>query len=161
MKELKLTVPEGYKAEWVNDVLTLVKKDITERVKIYADALRELNLKESDLWFYNLRVPSHVVAQARLEIIISALNEGWVPDRVRFDELEYYPIFKIIDGVHNNSNNRSDNFAFCGLACSHSSHTWRDSFTSHMSRLALKNRELAKYAGNQFIELYKEVLLIK
>ena len=41
-------VPEGYKAEWVNGVLTLVQdkkedtRPVTERVKTFEDAVAEL-----------------------------------------------------------------------------------------------------------------------
>ena len=46
--EIRIDVPAGKKAEWVNGVLTLVdetpkdNRPVTERVKTFEDAVREL-----------------------------------------------------------------------------------------------------------------------
>ena len=45
-KKVEIEIPAGKKAEWVNDVLTLVDEekpqDVKERIKTFEDAIEEL-----------------------------------------------------------------------------------------------------------------------
>lgn len=160
MNELKISVPDGYRAEWRNDVLTLVKDeaDITERIKTYEDALNEIGIEEHMVWFYKNEIPDYAIARAKLEIIIEVLNEGWMPDFADVDQSKYYPCFDIVPNKYK-ENGRSGNGAYCGLAYSNSINAWTPSYTLLGARLTLKTIELAYYAGTQFLELYEAAFM--
>ena len=119
MGEIKVTVPDGKKAEWKElngvTVLTLVDADnnqqleyvpdprpVTERIKTFEDACDDLNRRAmagdklandlmTDLQFNSPRTPD-LLAYIQLRIITYALNEGWVPQFTE-DEYRYYPYF--------------------------------------------------------------------
>lgn len=119
MVEIKVTVPDGKKAEWKElngvTVLTLVDADnnqqseyvpdprpVTERIKTFEDACDDLNRRAmagdklandlmTDLQFNSPRTPD-LLAYIQLRIITYALNEGWVPQFTE-DEYRYYPYF--------------------------------------------------------------------
>lgn len=119
MGEIKITVPDGKKAEWKElngvTVLTLVDADnnqqseyvsdprpVTERIKTFEDACDDLNRRAhagdklaNDLMTYlqfnSPRTPD-LLAYIQLRIITYALNEGWVPQFTE-DEYRYYPYF--------------------------------------------------------------------
>ena len=97
MNNMKIEIPKGCKAEWVNGVLTLIqdkKEDIrpvTERVKTFEDACNELgpkhpfvlqykfNYNEEDGWSDNADTRDFS-AYLKLRIITAALNGGWFAD---------------------------------------------------------------------------------
>ena len=149
MKKIEIEVPEGKRAEWVNGVLTLVDeqpKNEMDRIKTFADAYDALGEE-------HLLIKEHKNAAAigcsadlgayiDLRIIVAALNEGWEPTFAE-DEERWYPWFKINDG---------------GVACAYASIDSSYSFSYNGSRLAFKSRELAEYAGKQFIDIYKDFL---
>lgn len=174
-KKIEIEVPEGKTAEWVNGVLTLIDekpKDITERVKTFQDALDELGADDELVKEYralgdNARLDT--VCWLRLGIIVKALNEGWTP---KFDKKEYRyaPYFYLYtnDEINEMTDEeksrvvcRSSNgaSAYGGVACASaydgSSYTYADIG----SRLALRTRELAIYAGKQFAEEYAQLIL--
>ena len=119
MGEIKVTVPDGKKAEWKElngvTVLTLVDADnnqqseyvpdprpVIERIKTFEDACDDLNRRAqagdklandlmTDLQFNSPRTPD-LLAYIQLRIITYALNEGWVPQFTE-DEYRYYPYF--------------------------------------------------------------------
>ncbi len=84
----------------------------------------------------------------KLKIITKALNEGWEPDWSNFDECKYYPWFRM--GVVSGSGSGFSAYVY-DYAYSHS---------SVGSRLVFKSRDLAKYAGQQFEDIYKGFFLI-
>ncbi len=114
MKEIKLQIPDGKKAEWkdINGVQTLVLIDeevkdsspVTERIKTFEDACRELGKTHPfvETWhsvykILNSKGPSYkniagVIAYHKLRIITAALNEGWEP-KFTEDECRWYPWF--------------------------------------------------------------------
>lgn len=152
------------------------KKDITERVKTFDDACNELGednplveqyRKTSSLfkgkWASTF---TDILDYLKLRIITAALNEGWEPQFTE-DECRYYPWFefftqselnemsddekcRVVGRAYYNSN------AFGGLACAIAYNASSNSFGSNGSRLAFKTRELAEYAGRQFVELYAD-----
>lgn len=105
--KVEIEIPEGYKAEWVNGVLTLVRdkkedtRPVTERIKTFEDACNELgpshpfvlqykfNYNEEDGWNDNADTRDFS-AYLKLRIITAALNEGWTP-QFTLDENRYYP----------------------------------------------------------------------
>ena len=151
--------------------------DITDKIKTFDDACKAIGLAGPEALpellqeKYAAIVPSHIKAQLKLEIITLALNEGWqhIPDGRHY---AYWPWFclytagEIADmgkkGAEEramiNATDVSDVFA--GLGYASSNNAWSYSDASFGSRLAYKSRELARYSGKQFIELWKEALLI-
>lgn len=148
MKKIEIEVPEGKRAEWVNGVLTLVDeqpKNVMDRIKTFADAYNTLGkghllVKERD----TIRsCSSDLAAYIDLRIIVAALNEGCEPTFAE-DELRWYPWFRINDG---------------GVAYADANVDTSDTYSHYGSLLAFKSRELAEYAGKQFIGIYKAFLM--
>lgn len=149
MEKVTLEIPEGKEAKWVNNVLTLVDKevkyeDIRDHVKGWDDILLKaetdthVGMLRTDLKnAVNLGMNKDIAAYIRLQMIIRVLNEGWKPDFGK-DEKRWYPWFKI-------GENGSVSFAYA--------------YAHFGSRLAFKSKELAEYAGKQFTEIYKDYLL--
>lgn len=154
-----------------------VKKDITERVKTFEDACAVLGDENQFVLLYNVfinefSVTKHiqsdkdVLTYLKLRIITAALNEGWEPQFTE-DECRYYPWFefftqselnemsddekgRVVGRANSNSN------AIGGLAYAYAYGASSYSSGDVGSRLAFKTRELAEYAGRQFVELYAD-----
>lgn len=115
MEEIKIKVPKGKKAEWVNGVLTLIDEpiDIKERVKTYEDACEVLGISPvlncpnlcicekheetgemHEHFSFRQNVDRHTLAYLKLGVIVAALNEGWNP-LFCVDRYRYYPWFYI------------------------------------------------------------------
>lgn len=153
MKEITLQIPEGKKAEWINGVLTLVDDNITERIKTFEDACEELGEEHQYVKAYRewMRVSlaecKDVTAYLKLRIICAALNKGWVP-RYTDGEKGWSPYFIIETG---------NGGLFCSI-----SRSLPSAATAYVaSRLCLKSEALATYCGKQFIDIWKDYLLIK
>ena len=116
-------------------------RPITERVKTFEDACREIGL-------FTGRYPDYLmerqVAMCKLEIITKALNEGWTPNWDDNNECKWIPYFVM----------SAAGFRFCG-----SNYVYSNAGAGCSSLLRFKSEALAKYAGEQFTELYKEIML--
>lgn len=170
-KKIEIEVPNGKKPEWVNGVLTLVDEkpqNVMERVKTFKDACNELGI-EHDKWVQDkkdLGLEADVIAYLKLRIIAAALNEGWKP-QFTTDEYRYFPWFYLytqseIDEmseeeksrvVHRSSYNA---YAFGGVAYAYTYGGSSGASSYIGSRLAFKTRELAEYAGRQFVEIWAD-----
>lgn len=170
-KKIEIEVPNGKKPEWVNGVLTLVDEkpqNVMERVKTFKDACNELGI-EHDKWVQDkkdLGLEADVIAYLKLRIIAAALNEGWKP-QFTTDEYRYFPWFYLytqseIDEMSEEDKSRvvyrSDNFADArgGVAFAGTVYDSSHTYTSIGSRLTFKTRELAEYAGRQFVEIWAD-----
>ena len=125
---------------------------ITDKIKSFEDACKHLGLNPNDLPVVDMlpeKDRKSIIAYYKLTIITRALNEGWEPDFSNWNEHKYYNWFYIEE----NKDQRSSGFRFDGALYSFT-------YTILGSRLCFKNRELAKYATEQFKELYREYLLI-
>lgn len=156
-------------------------KDIMERIKTFDDALQELNTKALSgdetaailLADYesnadNIKNPQ-ILAYMRLAIIAYALNEGWEP-KFTTDEYRYYPWFclytqKEIDEMDEEDKGRvlgrslhSAN-AYAGVACSDTDGASAHSYAYYGGRLCFKTRDLAEYAGKQFLDIWAEFMM--
>ena len=156
-------------------------KDIMERIKTFDDALQELNTKALSgdetaailLADYesnadNIKNPQ-ILAYMRLAIIAYALNEGWEP-KFTTDEYRYYPWFclytqKEIDEMDEEDKGRvlgrSHSYAYAGAGVAYS-YTFYASTYSHAyygGRLCFKTRDLAEYAGKQFLDIWAEFMM--
>lgn len=180
MKEVTITVPDGKRAEWINGVLTLVdeqkvdNRPVTERIKTLADAMEALGQGNPLVEEYiavrdKLRTDAgELIAYLKLRIIVAALNEGWEP-KFEKGEYRYFPWFyfytkeeydKLDDEEKGRCVLRSGNFtnAHYGFVYVSSLDDASSSHTYGGSRLAFRTRELAAYAGRQFIEEWADFM---
>lgn len=176
---IKIAVPAGKKAEWVDGFLKLVdneeakeKKPVTERVKTFDDACKELGIDAEAIqqqWQDAGITMLDEVAYQKLRIITAALNEGWEPE-FKEDEYRYYPycILYTKAEIEQKDDEWKDEYnlqlwlggggsytgAPCGLAFATSRYAWSVANAYFSARLAHKTEELAIYSGKQFTELW-------
>ena len=165
---------------------TAANRPITERVKTFEDACRELGADHPFVLAYqntNLRDPEvaednrDILAYMKLRIIAAALNEGWEPEFTE-DEWRWYPWFTL--WTEEELSEKSDEwkadrhlistgdysgdyagFAYAGFAYA-GSFCAPSGTTAHFgSRLCFKSEALATYCGKQFISLWADFNLIK
>ena len=177
-KKVEIEIPVGKKAVWVNGVLTLVDEkpqDVTERIKTFADACRELGSDHPFVKAYNGYL-SHIhqhdmndydlVAYLQLRIITAALNEGWEPQFTK-GERRWYFWYDLITKEQYDKLSAEDKsrvvgrggsyaFAGCGLVFAVAGGASSYSSAGCGSRLAFKSEKLAAYAGRQFAEIYAD-----
>lgn len=184
-KKIEIEIPEGKVAEWkeINGVTTLVLVDevdnrpITERIKTFEDARDELGDEHplvKEYWGViniNLDIKQDLISYLKLRIICAALNEGWEP-QFTTDEYRHYPWFYIytqeeIDNMDEEKKKSlwlfggaSNSGSNCGLACADSADAWSYADSSLSARLAVKSEELAKYFGQQFIDIWSDYLAL-
>ena len=124
-------------------------KDITLRVKTYADACAVLGVEPvNDEVLANLGFTKDEIAYRKLKTIAEALNEGWVADFSDSSTYKYWPWF-----VYCGAN--------AGLSYANTPYAASNSDAYIGSRLCYKTRKLAAFAGSQFIDLYNDFLLKK
>ena len=181
---IQVEIPAGKKAAWVDGFLKLVdteeeqKKDerpITERVKTFEDACKELGEDHKLVQQFKaiqeaIAEDKEATAYFKLGIITAALNEGWEPDFTNDDEYRYYPYLCLWtkeeledkDEAWKDDHNlqlwigvgSSYYGANCGLASAYSYSAWSIADAPFSARLAHKTEELAIYSGKQFTELW-------
>lgn len=127
------------------------QKDVTQRIKTFEDALRELNFDKTDFSFSVMNLSQSELAFRKLKLIAKALNEGWEPDFGNFNETKYYPWFTFQEG-----SNKASGFGF-----SFDDWTYSYSRTNLGARLCFKTSALAEYAGRQFEDLYRDYFLLE
>lgn len=122
---------------------------ITEKIKSFEDACKVLgiNLALPNLEAMPESYQKPMLAHYKLCIIAEALNEGWKPNWDDDDEYKYYPWF---DMEGSSSGSGFSYGAYDGWAA----------VTVVGSRLCFKSRELARYVGETFIELYREYFVM-
>lgn len=170
------TIEAGHIEHWKDS------RPVTERIKTFEDACRELG--ESHVFVETYNVFEHdmrasigaeflkdIVAYLKLRIIAAALNEGWEPQFTE-DEYRYYPWFylytqKEIDDMDEERKKElclvlwggsASDGSYCGLGYAYSPYAFSYSAASCGSRLAMKSQELAAYFGKQFIDIWNEFL---
>lgn len=187
-KKIEIEIPEGKVAEWqeIDGKTILVAVDevdnrpVTERIKTFKDACNELGEENVLVQAYrtaefntsgNQNDVSDVVAYLKLRVIAEALNEGWEP-QFTTDECRWYPWFYLytqeeIDKMDEERKKTlwlfggsSTPGANCGLASAHSSDAWSDSGAGVSARLAVKSEELARYFGQQFIDIWSDYVAL-
>jgi hypothetical protein len=154
-------------------------RPVAERIKTFDDACNELGADHPMVSVYDALVTrangeqslaewmgKDVVAFLKLRIITEALNEGWHP-KFTEDEYRYYPWF------YTYKKEEYDNFseeekrrcvgravynanAIGGLVDSSAGYARSYSYAGSGVRLAFSNRDLAEYAGRQFIDIWAD-----
>ena len=157
---------------------TFKSKDITERIKTFEDACKELGSDHPLVLAYqntNLRDAEvandnkDIIAYMKLRIIVAALNEGWEPQFIP-GEYRWFPYFVLytkdeIDEMDEKTRARvvyrssSSAYAYGGVSYANASCDSAYVYAYIGSRLAFKTDDLAEYAGKQFIEIYADFML--
>lgn len=155
-------------------------RPITERVKTFEDACRELG--EDNHFVEQYRVIEEdavftsdghdIFTYLKLRIIAAALNEGWKPQFTE-DEERWYPWFML--WTEEELSEKSDEWKadrhlistgdysgdWAGFAFSTSFDAPSGSGAVFDSRLCFKSEALATYCGQQFIKLWADFNMIK
>jgi len=171
-KKVEIEIPVGKVAKWVDGVLTLVDEkpqDVTERIKTFDDACRELGeghplVKEWQMCGQNLS--PDLEAYLQLRIITAALNEGWEPQFTKGEHRWYYWYYLITKEQYDKLSAEDKSRvvgrggyganASYGLVCATALNAPSHTYIHYGSRLAFKSEKLAAYAGKQFIEIYAD-----
>ena len=158
-------------------------RTVTERIKTFEDACNELGEDHPMVSVYDALVSrangeqslaewmgKDVVAFLKLRIIADALNEGWHP-KFTEDEYRYYPWFYIYtkeeydNFSEEEKHRRVDRVVYRGYSnvgayggVSVASADYDASYVDVGSRLAFSNRDLAEYAGKQFIDIWANLV---
>lgn len=131
----------------------------------HGDKLAEGLVK--DLQFNSPYTPD-LLAYIKLRIVVHAINEGWTP---KFSKGEYrwFPWFWLytkeeVEAMDEEQRSKllyvggnADNLAHCGLSYANSDSGFSLSSTSIGARLAFYDKRRAEYAGQQFLELYRDL----
>lgn len=154
-------------------------RPVTERIKTFDDACNELGEDHPMVSVFDALVTrangeqslaewmgKDVVAFLKLRIITEALNDGWHP-KFTEDEYRYYPWFYIYTKEEYDNFSEEEKRRCVGRAYSHANasgglvYSYADSASSYSVasggvRLAFSNRDLAEYAGKQFIDIWAD-----
>lgn len=124
-----------------------LSEDVKDIVKSFNDACALLGIN-TNLPEVSALPEKHrraIRANYKLIIIAEALNDRWVPNWNDANECKYFPWFTV-------------NTAGLGFSTTFYATTY--AYATVGSRLCFKNRDLAIYFGQQFIDLWQEALLI-
>lgn len=161
------------------------KRPVTERIKTFEDACRELGEEHPLIQAYRqiLEIATcedymketfgvDMVAYLKLRIICAALNEGWEP-KFTEDEWRYYPWFYLytqqeLDDMDDDEKQERHMIdtgdyetEYCGFGFATSALAPSLPYATFGSRLCLKNSELATYCGKQFISIWADFNLVR
>lgn len=156
-------------------------RSITERVKTFEDACRELGgehpfVMAFDSYLDNVHdahiQDADIITYLKLRIITAALNEGWTP-KFTEDERRWYPWFtlwtedelckKDEDWKQDRHLMSTGDFhtGYAGFAYAYSNNAASLTNAHFGSRLCFKSEALASYCGKQFISLWADFNLIR
>lgn len=124
---------------------TFKNQNIIDRIKTFEDAIEETGRPDvPDFSFLPSDLRKHFIAEYKMIVIAEALNEEWTPNWDDSSEWKYYPWF---------------NMSPCSFAFSCSRYDYSLANAGSGSRLKFKTSELAKYAGEQFADIWKDIQL--
>lgn len=156
--------------------MTADNRPITERVKTFEDACRELGNHALVNQYRRIteeqnppmdETAKDLVAYLKLRIIAAALNEGWTPKYVKGEE-KWYPWYwlytqKEIDQMDDERKAECVLFGGCaidgaaaGFASALSAYAPSAASADVGSRLCVKSEALAEYFGTQFIKIWQD-----
>ncbi len=124
---------------------------ITDLIHSFEDVVEHLNEKYQDRIQAINQIPDlfeHLRNQAKAEIVIEVLNEGWEADWDDSNQPKYYIWWKM------SSSGVGFSYAYCGDQNAHS---------CVGSVLCLKSKELCQHIGNspKLVQLFKSFMLHK
>ena len=135
--ELKIILEENFGKDFFST-------KITDRIKTWEDVCEELNIDDDVLPYKHPKNKQQISTNAfvKIQYISQVLNEGWRPNFKNTHEYKYYPWFEYKD---------SGGLGFYYVV-----------YDNCFARLGFgfyyKNNDLAKYAGTQFLDIYKQYL---
>lgn len=112
-------------------------------IKTFNDACLAVGITESDFHEKNKNLDADTYAYEQLKVISKALNGGDHMDYTDEDVYKYYPWFNAVGS--------SAGFSCRAYNCAYS-------YSRVGSRLTYKSREIAEYAGNQFLDIYNKYI---
>ena len=158
---------------------TFKPKDVTERIKTFEDACRELGMEHPFVAAYNAWIMNEefddqldILAYLKLRIICAALNDGWEP-KFTEDEVRWFPWFWLYTAQEIEDMDEQEKqerhlistgdyeTGYAGFAFAGSGYSPSSTSTYFGSRLCLKNEALAVYCGKQFIDLWADFNLVR
>ena len=174
MKKVTIEIPEGKALKFKDGAYVLVDDNVMERIKTFDDACREVTGKSEEEWLAEnetKNVDKDVLAYLKMRIIVAALNEGWKPT-FKEDEYRYYPYYcaytksewESLSALRRKElepsvclvGGASDNGSQSGPLYVRSDAAWSVANSRLGARLAFKSGELARYAGKQFFDIFKD-----
>ncbi|SNA77707.1 hypothetical protein [Flavobacterium psychrophilum] len=149
-KEITITAPNGQVIDYneANGTINFVAEplDIKERIKTFDDVLSKLQIIPRDFAQQCDGLSKDEVAYRKIKLIVQAFNEGWTPDWTNSNERKYVLWFVM-------GSPSGGGFSYYGYD------DWLA--TSRVgSRLCFKSSDLAKHAGNLFLDIYKDFLTL-
>lgn len=120
-----------------------------KKIASYEDACRVLNIQPINEEAFNIfpkEDQRSMLAYHKLTVITRALNNGWKPNWDDQNEWKYYPLFRYVNA---------------GLSCATTNSAASSAGAIIGSRLCFYASRLARYAGNQFTDLYEQILIEK
>ena len=134
-----------------------------QSIKTINDACEKVGIDFNSFMATIEPLPEHLRALAAIEVIIKALNDGWV-NPLDGDTWCYYPWIYVYNDseklqVLRETPGRKDLIRFnrpdgsCGLAHASSSYAWSHSNAALGSRLACKDRDTCLYLVDNFKDL--------
>ncbi len=173
--EARLAIKEALGDEFASTL------PVTERIKTLDDAVSELGednpaVKAYRSIKYGYAISetdpetADIMAYAALRVIVEALNEGWKPQFTK-GEWRWYAWYDLVSPEQIEDMSEEEKCrvvgrayhnagAYGGLVYSNAGYVSTHSSTSHGSRLAFKNEELAEYAAKQFGEIFADFCFI-
>jgi hypothetical protein len=119
-----------------------VKKGDWKDIKSFSDACHAVGTTEDEFNEQFSNLEPDTVAYEKLKTAAKAINQGWTPDWDDTDQEKYYPYFNLSSG-----------FGF-----SDTRYSYGNTYTDVGSRLCFESEAKAKYAGNQFLQIYEKFL---
>ena len=158
-------------------------RPVKERIKTFDDAVAALGNHAYVNQYRRIteeqnppmnETATDIIAYMKLRIIVAALNEGWEPEFVK-DERRWAPWFVLytneeIERMDDDDREKicrvvgrsgSVAYAFGGLASASANNASSSAYSVSAARLAFKTEALAKYAGTQFIEIYRDFIIAR
>jgi hypothetical protein len=137
----------GVEVTTLKAVALTCPKDITKRVKTYADACAVLDIEPVvDEALLKSGFAKDEIAYRKLKTIAEALNEGWRPDWTDSNEYKYWPLFTY------NANTAGFGYAYTASSASYTG-------ANVDSRICFRTRELAVFASETFESIYNDFFL--
>jgi hypothetical protein len=130
--------------------------DTSKKITSYEDACKVLNIQPINEEVFNAfpkEDQRSMLAYHKLTVITRALNNGWKPNWNNTDQYKYYPYFYIQENAKGKGS--------AGLSCANANYAAANTAASIGSRLCFYASRLARYAGNQFTDLYEQILIEK
>lgn len=120
---------------------------ITDKIKSFEDAMAATGRPTVPAF---ADVPEdmreYFQAHYKMAVIAESLNEGWKADWNDFDQRKYLPWFDYT-------------MASSGFAFYATNYSYSDAYAGCAFRLCFAERELAEYAGREFIDIWNVILM--